>query len=125
MNYEECLQFASGAKNKDDAGKTRYDLIPPLALQALAEVYGYGVKKYSARGWEQGIPWTKWFAALMRHAWDWMRGEDLDPESGLPHMAHAAWNCMALLEYYLRKRGIDDRPYSNNTVAGLNDPVGP
>jgi hypothetical protein len=97
---------------KLDEGKLRYDLLPPLAMDELVRVYTFGVQKYAARNWEKGLPWTKWFAAIMRHVMDWLKGENLDPESGIHHMAHAAWNCLALTEYYLRKTGQDDRPYS-------------
>jgi len=95
---------------KDDAGKLRYDLVPPDALAELVRVYTVSLAKYPERNWEQGISFGRVFAALMRHAWAWWRGEENDPEDGLPHMAHAAWNCMALLAYQLRKMGsFDDR----------------
>lgn len=51
-------------------------------------------------------PWT----VNMPHAWAFWAGENNDPESGLPHMAHAAWNALALVEYLLRTIGKDDRP---------------
>ena len=47
--------------------------------------------------------------ALMRHLrahWD---GESIDPETGLPHMAHAATNALFLLAYVKRGIGKDDR----------------
>lgn len=98
---------------KLDEGKLRYDLLPPLALDSLVKVYTYGCQKYAPRQWEGGMSWSRVFAALMRHCWNWFRGENVDQESGLPHMAHAAWGCIALLEYGLRGRGEDDRPYPN------------
>jgi len=97
---------------KQDQGKPRWDLLPPAALGKLAEVYTFGVAKgYPARNWEKGMAWSRPFAALMRHAWAFWAGEDMDPESGLPHMAHVAWNALALLEYQVLGKGEDDRPY--------------
>lgn len=96
---------------KDDGGKLRYDLIPPDALDALARVYTKGATVYGDRNWEQGISYCRIFAALMRHCWAWFRGEENDPDDGLHHMAHAAWNCMTLLAYSMRgMKSFDDRP---------------
>lgn len=39
--------------------------------------------------------------------WD---GEDLDSESGLPHIAHAMCGCSFLLEYMKTCKSLDDRP---------------
>ena len=75
---------------KSDANKARYDLIPATPLDLLARIYTMGAKKYADRNWEKGMAWGRVFAAIMRHLWAFWRGEDLDPESGLPHPAHAA-----------------------------------
>jgi Domain of unknown function (DUF5664) len=92
-----------------DVGKLRYDLLPPDALEQLVLVYTKGAEKYADRNWEKGMSWSRCFGPLMRHAWAFWRGEELDRESGLPHMAHAAWNCLALIAYTMRKIGNDDR----------------
>ena len=95
---------------KFDQGKLRVDLLPPDALEALADIYTHGAKEYGDRNWEDGgFSWGRLFAAMMRHAWAFWRGEDMDPESGLPHAAHMTWNAMALLAYWLRGQGKDDR----------------
>lgn len=95
---------------KQTEGKTRYDLLPATAMEELAKVYTFGAEKYDDDNWRKGGPWRRNFSALMRHAWAWMRGETRDPESGLHHMAHAAFNCLALVEYSFTKKGKDDRP---------------
>jgi hypothetical protein len=92
-----------------DSGKPRYDLIPGDALDDLAKLYDYGAQKYAERNWEKGMSWSRCFGSLMRHAWAFWRGEDIDPESGIHHMTHAAWNCIALVSYSKRKVGLDDR----------------
>lgn len=94
---------------KLDEGKLRYDLFPPHALATLVQVYTMGAKKYDDFNWARGMRWGRVFAAAMRHAWAWARGEDLDPESGLPHLAHAAWSLITLLEFGRMKVGTDDR----------------
>lgn len=95
---------------KYDAGKLRYDLVPPEAFAEVVKIYNYGAKKYpEPRNWEKGMSWGRLFGAIMRHTWAWWRGEDIDPESGLPHLAHAAWSCIALLHYSKHKKEFDDR----------------
>lgn len=96
---------------KFDDEKPRYDLIPPEALNSLAALYGVGMKKYGARNWEKGMRWGRVFAAMMRHAWAFWRGEDYDQETGIHHMICVAWNAMALFTYSRRGIGEDDRAY--------------
>jgi hypothetical protein len=55
-----------------DAGKLRYDLLPPDALEELVRVYTVGAEKYAERNWEKGMAWCRAFGSLMRHAWAWM-----------------------------------------------------
>lgn len=83
--------------------------IDPLSLLKLAEVAGYGAEKYSHLNYVRGFDWSLSYNALQRHLMAFWGGEDLDPESGLPHLAHAAWHCMTLLTFVNRQRGTDDR----------------
>ncbi len=94
---------------KFDAGKVRYDLIPADSLHKLAEVYTFGASKYDDENWRKGFSWKRVFAAVMRHSWAWFRGEDLDPESGLPHLAHAAWGLFTLMNFADTNIQYDDR----------------
>ena len=94
---------------KFDGEKIRYDLIPADSLHALAEIYTFGAKKYEDENWRKGTSWKRIFGAIMRHMWAWFRGEDLDPESGLSHVAHAAWGCFTLLNYINTQKEWDDR----------------
>ena len=94
---------------KNDTNKLRYDLIPPGPLALLAEVYTIGAKKYDDRNWEKGIKWGRIFAALMRHAWAWWRGEKNDSVDGQHHLASVAWCAFALMEYEKTHTEFDDR----------------
>lgn len=83
---------------KYDQGKTRYDLIPPEVLEAIGRILTYGAEKYGDRNWEQGgIGYSRYFAALMRHMWSYHSGEQLDPESGMSHLWHAACNIAMMI----------------------------
>lgn len=68
------VTYSTGAKKEAmDPEKGRYDLIPPEALHALAVHYARGALKYSeedptGRNWELGIPLSRCFDSLLRHA---------------------------------------------------------
>jgi hypothetical protein len=86
---------------KFDRGKTQYSLVPPRALHDLAEVMTYGADKYAPDNWRKvDDPENRYYNALMRHLEAYRRGEGVDPESGLPHLAHVMANATFLLEFY-------------------------
>ena len=87
----------------------RFDLIPVVPLEAVATHYGIGATKYEDRNWERGYRWSYSFAAMMRHAWAFWRGEDIDPETGSPHLAAVVFHALALMEYGDTNRANDDR----------------
>lgn len=117
---EEEDQLGKGIGARFSDGKIRHDLIPPWPIEQIALIYSFGVRKYSENNWWGGLRWRKdVFGCILRHIWKWCRGEKNDKESGLHHLAHAAWNCIALMEYERNGIGIDDRvPY---TLDLMND----
>ena len=94
---------------KLDAGKTRFDLLPPDALQAVAQVYTFGAEKYAPRNWEKGMDWGRVYAAGQRHMNSFWGGEARDPETGYLHTAHAGFAALTLTAYQLRSVGEDTR----------------
>lgn len=111
--------FVSGGevrvRNEQTGGEkgsklARYDLIPAEPLRILAEHYGRGARKYEDRNWERGYDWSLSFAAMNRHLWSFWAGEDIDPETGSPHMAAVAWHAFLLLEFAVTHPDLDNRP---------------
>ena len=84
---------------KYDGEKPRWDLLPMEEVEEVVKVLTFGAKKYSDDNWMLVKPFRKrYFAALMRHIVDrYFRGERLDPQSGLPHLAHAGCNLFFLM----------------------------
>ena len=101
-------ELGSGARYND--GKADFSLIPLCTLEEEARVWQYGKEKYAAWNWAKGMDWSIPFACLMRHMAAWQRGEECDPESGLPHLAHAACNLRMLTLYSRTYQQGDDRP---------------
>ena len=93
---------------KQDGGKLRLDLVPPEAMTAMGRVLTFGAAKYAARNWEQGMSWGRIVAALLRHLFAWIGGEDKDPESGFSHLDHVICNAAFLVTYEARGVGEDD-----------------
>ena len=83
--------------------------MPVEPQRAVARVYGYGAKKYAPRNWEQGYDWSLSYSALQRHITSFWGGEDFDPETGEPHLAHAVFHCFALMEWMRTHPELDDR----------------
>jgi len=103
--WEPKEEVAVGYNDKKfDQGKPRWDLIDMDTAEEEASVLGFGASKYSANSW-QGVPDAeeRYFAALMRHLVAYRRGEVLDPDSGLPHLAHARCN-VSFLRYFQKNR---------------------
>ena len=95
-------------------GKKRAQLgaLDPTALMSVAEVAGFGAEKYARYNFLKGYAYSLTYDACQRHLHAFWAGEDNDPESGLPHLAHACWHTLAMLAFLQRGVGDDDRPDS-------------
>ena len=94
---------------KYDNEKPCMDLLDPVALEGLAEVLTFGAQKYAAHNWRKGIVNSRLIAAMLRHLFAIMRGEDIDPESGLPHIDHLGCCWMFLSNNMKVRPEMDDR----------------
>lgn len=99
-----------GSGARYNSGKPDLSLIPLCTLQDEAKVWEYGKKKYAAWNWTKGMDWSIPLACALRHLSAWQRGEENDPESGLPHLAHAMCNLRMLTLYQNVYPEGDDRP---------------
>lgn len=98
---------ATGTKHDQD--KPRVDLLDPLFLVGVADVLGFGANKYNAHNWRGGIAYSRILGAILRHTFAIMRGEDIDPESGLPHVDHLGCSVMFLSNMMKTRPDLDDR----------------
>lgn len=95
---------------KDDKTKRRLSLIPIKCLNSIVDVLEYGVKKYGLGNWKH-VPDanTRYFDAAIRHLFAWRDGEKLDPETNLPHLAHAACCVIFALWFDLSEEKSNDK----------------
>lgn len=83
---------------KADNGKTRLDLVSPTFIEAVGKIRTFGVQKYGdSDSWAKVEP-KRYMAALLRHINAYRMGEEIDKESGMSHLWHAACNLMFLID---------------------------
>ncbi len=96
---------------KLDGSKNRLELVPPELIEAVGSVLTAGLAKYPPDNWKRvpGGP-KRYSGALLRHLCAAMRGEDLDPDTGLPHVFHVAANAAFLVWFRVNGhvRGEDE-----------------
>lgn len=88
----ERSQFVTGAVRDTNEGKGRFDLISPIALKRLAQLYERGAKKYGSRNWEKGIPLWRYLDSAERHLNDFKAGDRVED-----HLIAVAWNVFGFI----------------------------
>lgn len=85
------------------------------SLQALANVFVYGEQKYARGNYRKGASVTSYLDSALRHlVFGYLTGERNDKESGLPHLAHVAWNLLVAMD---QPASRDDR------LPAVHDPA--
>ena len=90
---------------KHDTDKPDWNLLPWDEVEQVVRVLQYGAKKYSPNNWVH-VSWARYSSAAIRHIVARLRGQILDPETGLPHLAHAV--CCLLFLIYKDNHAKDD-----------------
>lgn len=99
---------------KFNQDKSPIHLVPPECIIAAADVLAFGAQKYGPNNWREDLNTTHMsenYDSLNRHLLEFWQGENLDPESGKSHLAHAM--CQLMFLYIQHTQGdteaIDDR----------------
>lgn len=109
-NFEKSVDKEQGLRyNK---GKNRTDLLPFDTLWHISKVLDVGSRKYADRNWEKGMSWMSVVGCLMRHLIKFVTGNNIDPETKLPHIDLVMINAIFLSRYYRKNKDFDDRPIS-------------
>ncbi len=87
-------------------GKVDLTQLSPLSAYLESLVFMMGENKYGRDNWKNGKPniedtFLEMKKSIKRH-WNWgyLRGEWLDKESGMPHLAHMVWNINRIMDFY-------------------------
>jgi hypothetical protein len=103
---------------KFDSEKRRMGLLPPRALESVADVLTFGAKKYLPNNWkyvENGH--ERYLDAALRHMSAYMKGEYADPETGMPHLSHALCCLMFIVDLDIE----EDESYQHEMGAEYDD----
>jgi hypothetical protein len=114
MNYETKdsgfrEDFNTGARRDTQNDKPRYDLIPPIMLRRLADLYARGAVKYGENNYQRGMPFSRVYASLFRHMMQYREGDKSED-----HLSAVIWNATALMLY-------EDLIEKGNIPSELND----
>lgn len=94
---------------KFDSDKAPLHLLDAGALRDVAEVFGFGAKKYAKHNWRKGIHTTRLLDSVGRHLLSLQEGVDIDEESQLKHAAHAICGLMMFIGTMRDNPEFDDR----------------
>lgn len=94
---------------KNDLEKVDLSLLPPHFQLYTSLAFQHGVEKYGRNNYLNGMQWSRLYSALQRHLLAFWCQEEKDPESGLPHLAHASASLAMLVEHSARGIGEDNR----------------
>ena len=116
--YAEYLETERGGRKNDD-GKSPLALIPLHPLLEIGQVMRHGGRKYGANNWRKGIAYTRLLSAALRHIVAFADSEDIDPDTGYSHLAHATSNLLMLhdLHDHREMRECDDRENGPDVVC--------
>lgn len=101
------MSTSTSKATKNDQGKPPIGMINRVALEEEAKVLAFGARKYSRDNWKGGMEHTRLIDAALRHIIAYADGEEIDPESGICHLAHARAGLGFLL--YYREHGIGEQ----------------
>jgi hypothetical protein len=120
--YEDLCSFyghnpvsSSTESLRYNSGKTQISEIDPNFILAMADVLTKSQSKYTKFNWQRPTKLSTPYDSLMRHILSFQRGENIDPDDGLPHLIKAAVNLM-FMHYHLTTNPdyCDDRGFKKD-----------
>jgi hypothetical protein len=113
---------ATNPKDLIGEKKPPVGLIPPAALIYEAEVMRLGASKYGPYNWrDKKVRYTVYVNAALRHLLSALDGEEIDPESGMPHTAHVRACMGIILDAGANGCLIDDRPKAGKAAELIKE----
>lgn len=96
-----------GTGKKYDCGKPMVGTLCrvfPHALLAVGQCIEFGTHKYPKPDNWSLVPdgFNRYTDSLMRHLLKIFAGQEVDPETNLPHIYHVCWNALAIAEFYIK-----------------------
>ena len=104
-----CISLMINDKKYPTENPNHY-FIPWDALEDVCRVLAFGAEKYARDNFKiaPGLPLESYIQSMWRHLVQYLRGEDIDIESKLPHLSHLA--CNAFMYLWTKKEYHSDLP---------------
>ena len=102
MSEEQAMRFNTGKPQLSYVISARY------AIEGAAAVMEAGAHKYARDNWKKGMDAEAIIDCMVRHLSKFLDGEELDDETGLPHVDHVLCNAI-FLSYHHNKRKPNDK----------------
>ena len=84
---------------------------PTIGVREMGRVFTMGAAKYGRFNWRKHkVSSSVYYDAGLRHLMAWFDGEDLDQESGHPHLAHVMACMNIILDAQTHGKLNDNRP---------------
>lgn len=100
--------------------KAPLHLVPPALRIRTARALADGARKYGAYNWRQkAVKLSVYLAAMQRHIDAYWDGEECAPDSGYPHLDHAAACLAIIMDAAAIGKLVDDRPTKGGAAALL------
>lgn len=101
----------SNPKDAISGSRVPMDVVPDTARIAIAMALFEGALKYGKHNWRVvGVRASVYKSAFERHWMAWWNGEDIDTESGLPHLFKAIACLAIIIDADVVGKLTDDRP---------------
>lgn len=113
MYYVDAFPETKDTNPKDGAATSRLDmtLVPQTAIAFAALAFTEGHLKYGGFNWRvAGVNASVYVAALLRHVTKWYNGEEVDPATGVNHLANALACLCVIVDAQVCGKLNDDRP---------------
>jgi hypothetical protein len=100
---ETAMRYNEGKPQLSYVMSARY------ALEGAAKVLEMGGLKYERDNWKKSFPKEALIDSMSRHITKFMDGEELDEESGLPHVDHILCNAIFLSYHFNGRKPKEDK----------------
>lgn len=91
-----------------EMGKLPVHIVPAEFNLILAAILEYGANKYAPHNFEKGMDPDDLLRGAESHLMAMKAGTLYDPESGLPHAGHAAWNLLTFAMQMMREPSLEE-----------------
>lgn len=113
---------------KDAVGvaKVPFSTVPARVVAEIGLAMMEGARKYGRHNYRKaGVRASVYYDATIRHLAAWWEGQDIDPDSGLPHIVKAMAGLCVLRDAQYNAMLTDDRPPpildAADWIADLNE----